>query len=92
MGTGESWKITNYFLNKLGVGYIAAFNRPTIANLHSKLNSLENKTYVLIHSLTAGLSEYFNGSLSADKSYLFQKQRDSWLLIHDWRKPKNHNY
>jgi hypothetical protein len=92
MGTGESWKITNYFLNKLGVGYIAAFNRPTIANVRSKLNSLENKNYVLIHSLTAGFSEYFDDSLRADKSYLFQKHRDSWLLIHDWRKPKNHNY
>mgnify|MGYP001175807213 CR=1 FL=1 len=92
MGTGESWKITNYYLNQLGIGYIAAFTRPTKKNVRTKLDSLENKTYVLIHSIIVGLPEYFGASLDKDKSYLFQKNGDNWLSSKVWKKPKNHKY
>ena len=92
MGTGESNKITYYYLNQLGTGYISAFTQPTITKIQSRLNSLENKTYVVVHSLIIGLSEIFGASLSSDKSYLFQKQQESWLLVSDWQKPKNHKY
>jgi hypothetical protein len=92
MGTGESNKITYYYLNQLGTGYIAAFTNPTIANIQSRLDSLENKTYVVVHSLITGLPEIFGASLSFDKSYLFQKHHNSWLLVSDWKKPKNHKY
>jgi hypothetical protein len=92
MGTGESNKITYYYLNQLGTGYISAFTQPTITKIQSRLNSLENKTYVVVHSLIIGLSEIFGASLSSDKSYLFQKQQESWLLVSDWQKPRNHKY
>jgi hypothetical protein len=92
MGTGESNKITYYYLNQLGTGYIAAFTNPTIANIQSRLDSLENKTYVVVHSLITGLPEVFGARLSDDKSYLFQKHQNSWLLVSDWKKPKNHKY
>ena len=92
MGTGESNKITYYYLNQLGTGYISAFTQPTLAKVRSRLDSIANKTYVVVHSLISGLPEYFGVSLSGDKSYLFQKQGRSWLLVHDWKKPKNHKY
>jgi hypothetical protein len=92
MGTGESNKITYYYLNQLGTGYISAFTQPTLAKVRSRLDSIANKTYVVVHSLISGLPEYFGVSLSGDKSYLFQKQGRGWLLVHDWKKPKNHKY
>ncbi len=92
MGTGESNKITYYYLNQLGTGYISAFTQPTPAKVRSRLDSIANKTYVVVHSLISGLPEYFGVSLSRDKSYLFQKKGRSWLLVHDWKKPKNHKY
>jgi hypothetical protein len=92
MGTGESNKITYYYLNQLGTGYIAAFNNPSISHIQSRLNRLENKTYVVVHSLIPGVPEYFGANLSNDKSYLFQKRKKSWSLVRHWRKPKNHKY
>ena len=92
MGTGESNKITYYYLNQLGTGYIAAFNNPSIAHIQSRLNGLKNKTYVVVHSLIPGVSEYFGADLGNDKSYLFQKHKKSWLLVHNWRKPQDHKY
>ena len=92
MGTGESGKITYYYLNQLGTGYISAFTQPTIANIKSRLDSIKNKTYVVVHSLISGLPTYFGANLGAEKSYLFQKQGANWLMIHDWKKPENHKY
>ena len=92
MGTGESNKITYYYLNQLGTGYISAFTKPTIANIRSRLDSIKSETYVVVHSLISGLPAYFGASLDTGKSYLFQKQGASWLLIRDWKKPKNHKY
>jgi hypothetical protein len=92
MGTGESNKITYYYLNQLGTGYISAFTQPTIANIRSRLDSIKNKTYVVVHSLISGLPIYFGANLDAEKSYLFQKQGANWLMIHDWKKPENHKY
>ena len=92
MGTGESNKITYYYLNQLGTGYIAAFTKPTPENVRVRLDKVSNKTYVLVHSLIAGLPEYFDADLSERKSYLFQKRQNHWLLIKKWKKPKNHRF
>ncbi len=92
MGTGESHNITNYYLNQYSTNYIAAFTDPTPANVRSSLDRVSEKNYVLVHSLIAGLSEYFGISLSEKKSYLFRRGSYSWIMIQDWTKPENHKY
>ena len=91
-GTGESWKITNYHLNRLGIGYIAAFTKPTMEKISAKLGKFENNTYVLIHSLIKGLPEIFGVSLSKSNSYLLEKRGGKWLVVQNWKKPPNHKY
>ena len=55
-GTGESAKITYYYLEQGGTSWISAFTRPTLTNVKSRLNKIPNKNYVLIQSLLPNLS------------------------------------
>jgi len=85
-GTGESAKITYYYMNQGGTAWISAFTKPTIRKIRARLDELADKNYVLVHSLVPNLSEYFGTILTEDKSYLLKKNGTKWLLIKHWRK------
>jgi len=89
-GTGESYKITNYYLEFHRPDYIAAFTAPTLLKISKKLRDEKDKTFVLIHSLIPGMSELFGKKLLSKKSYLFQKIGSGWEVVRDWEKPDNY--
>ena len=89
-GTGESYKITNYYLEFHRPDYIAAFTSPTLSKISKKLKDEKDKSYVLIHSVVPGLSQLFGKKLLSKKSYLFQKRGSGWEVVKDWEKPDNY--
>ena len=89
-GTGESYKITNYYLEFHRPDYVAAFTAPTISKISTTLKSEEDQAYVLVHSLMPGLSEVFGKKLFNQKSYLFQKFGSKWVVVKEWEKPDNY--
>ncbi len=89
VGTGESAKITDYYLNQYSKGWISAFTQPTLNKVRLRLNQVSEQHYVLVHSLVPGLAEYFGLILEENKSYLFVKDGIEWRLVKDWHKVEN---
>jgi hypothetical protein len=89
-GTGESAKITYFYLNILGLGYLSAFGDPTPDRVRKSLEIIESGGYLLVHSSIAGLSEIVKVKLKKNKSYLFRKGLNNWQSIREWKKPRNY--
>jgi len=89
-GTGESAKITYFYLNILGLGYLSAYGSPTPERIKKSLAMIGNGGYLLVHSSVVGLPEIMDAEIVKNKSYLFQKQKNNWQPIREWQKPRNY--
>jgi hypothetical protein len=90
LGTGESHKITYFYLHIFGEGYLSAFQAPTLKKIRMVLDRLADKTFAVIYSEFPGMSEIVGIEIKREKSYLIQKEGNVWKFVRDWQKPANH--
>jgi len=91
-GSGESAVMSRFYLNKNGKPWMSAFHKPTPEKIRRYVGNLKENDYLLVHSISAGLSDVLGHSLHARRSYMLQKTGNSWTLVKEWAKPANHPY
>jgi hypothetical protein len=91
-GSGESAVMSRFYLNKIGKPWMSAFHQPTPEKIRRYVGGLKENDYLLVHSISEGLSDVLDHSLDARRSYMLQKTGNTWTLVKEWKKPSNHPY
>ncbi|MBL94178.1 MAG: hypothetical protein CFH06_00931 [Alphaproteobacteria bacterium MarineAlpha3_Bin5] len=87
-GSGESAVIARYITNRWTIPYLSAFHGQTYESIKQLTTSDGRPTWVLVHSVTPDVIEYFKTPLQDRVSYLIRKQEDSWKILQKWPYPE----
>lgn len=88
LGTGESGVISRYITNRYSIPWLSAFHPMS----HSALEGMSNKdgkpNWVLVHSITPVVTDFYGIPLKERVSYLLKKEDGQWRIDREWPYPK----
>ncbi len=87
-GTGESVVITRYITGRKSILFISSFQNPVLPNILEVMRKREEKSLVLVHSITPEMKEHYSGRLAYDVSYLLEWGKDDWRVVRKWPYPE----